>query len=633
MINGSFFEILTEERKAFTMKLYVKSLAGTGDKDYMKPPKRVSLWKKIISIFALTSTIPIVILCLFMIYTTTDILKKNTDSLMRNNIKQLNDNLNIQINAYEDVLYQLYTGDEIVEWVDKLNAEEDMPVTISQLRRYLRGILNSKDYIRSITIITESGLEVTYDCIATTTYANSWIENFSYSTEELYEEISSDNKLHVFPTEYGNTFANKDHYLFHMANRIIDYRDLDKQMGIVIVSLDEELLENILKSSYGNIGANILLDKNGRVISCNNKEKIGTVLFNKNSTEEEKKSSFISFVGDLLQINKKYISVYSYLNEELQWELVSAVNQSVYMKEIKHNAHIIVFVCLLLLFVTILLLWELSRQLINSINTVVSSMRVAGAGDLSTRIEISEKMPLEIESVALQFNKTLGKLVCALEKEKEATDKQRKAEIRALEAQINPHFLYNTLDTINWMAIDRGEFDISNAIGSLANILRYAITDSNGTVCIRDEIEWLKKYIYLQQFRLKNKFVRVIEVAPELLDVKIHKLLLQPFIENAIIHGFNGEQDEYILEVYISREKNNLVIIIRDNGSGMSSDLVNRINNGQTIKTEGKNHIGMDNAIMRLNMYCEGQAKVMVTSEINKGTEVKLILPILIWNE
>ena len=91
--------------------------------------------------------------------------------------------------------------------------------------------------------------------------------------------------------------------------------------------------------------------------------------------------------------------------------------------------------------------------------------------------------------------------------------------------------------------------------------------------------------------------------------------------------------DEYILEVYISREKNNLVIIIRDNGSGMSSDLVNRINNGQTIKTEGKNHIGMDNAIMRLNMYCEGQAKVMVTSEINKGTEVKLILPILIWNE
>lgn len=615
------------------MKIYVKSLAGTGDKDYMKPPKRVSLWKKIISIFALTSTIPIVILCLFMIYTTTDILKKNTDSLMRNNIKQLNDNLNIQINAYEDVLYQLYTGDEIVEWVDKLNAEEDMPVTISQLRRYLRGILNSKDYIRSITIITESGLEVTYDCIATTTYANSWIENFSYSTEELYEEISSDNKLHVFPTEYGNTFANKDHYLFHMANRIIDYRDLDKQMGIVIVSLDEELLENILKSSYGNIGANILLDKNGRVISCNNKEKIGTVLFNKNSTEEEKKSSFISFVGDLLQINKKYISVYSYLNEELQWELVSAVNQSVYMKEIKHNAHIIVFVGLLLLFVTILLLWELSRQLINSINTVVSSMRVAGAGDLSTRIEISEKMPLEIESVALQFNKTLGKLVCALEKEKEATDKQRKAEIRALEAQINPHFLYNTLDTINWMAIDRGEFDISNAIGSLANILRYAITDSNGTVCIRDEIEWLKKYIYLQQFRLKNKFVRVIEVAPELLDVKIHKLLLQPFIENAIIHGFNGEQDEYILEVYISREKNNLVIIIRDNGSGMSSDLVNRINNGQTIKTEGKNHIGMDNAIMRLNMYCEGQAKVMVTSEINKGTEVKLILPILIWNE
>jgi len=237
---------------------------------------------------------------------------------------------------------------------------------------------------------------------------------------------------------------------------------------------------------------------------------------------------------------------------------------------------------------------------------------------------------MEIETVALQFNETLEKLVYAQQKEKEATDKQREAEIKALEAQINPHFLYNTLDTINWMAIDRDEFDISNAISSLATILRYAITDSNGTVCVRDEIEWLKKYIYLQQFRLKNKFVRIIEVAPEVLDIEIHKLLLQPFIENAIIHGFKGEQDEYILEVLLRMENESLTIIIRDNGSGMEPDLVEKINNGQQVKSEEKSHIGMDNAIMRLNMYCEGRAKVHVISELGKGTEITLLLPITI---
>ncbi len=594
----------------------------------MKQSKRVSLWRKLISIFIVTSTIPIILLCLFMLYNTTDLLKKNTDTLMQNSLKQLNDNLNIQLEAYEDILYQLYTGDEVVEWLDKLNAEEDIPVTVNQLRRYLRGILNAKDYIRSITIITESGIEVAYDCITSTTYANSWIDNFSYSMDELYEEISSDNKMHIYSTEYGTTFASEDHYLFHIANRIIDYRDLEKQNGIVIVSLDEELLQRILESSYENISANILVDERGRVISCNKKEKIGTVLFDEDSSEEEKIFNFTDFVSDMLQTDKDYISVYPYRNEDLHWEIVSAANQSSYMKEINNNTYIIVLMGALLLCVTLFLIWKLSHQLVESVNTVVASMKSAGAGNLFTRIPVSETMPMEIETVALQFNETLEKLVYAQEKEKEATHKQQKAEIKALEAQINPHFLYNTLDTINWMAIDRDEFDISNAISSLANILRYAITDSNGTVCVRDEIAWLKKYIYLQQFRLKNKFIRIIEASPEVLDVKIHKLLLQPFIENAIIHGFSGEQDEYVLEVFITQENSNLIIIIRDNGSGMPPDLVEKINSSRQIKTEEKSHIGMDNAIMRLNMYCEGKAQILVNSELGKGTEIKLLLPI-----
>ena len=601
-----------------------------GDDESMKQSKRISLWRRIISIFIITSTIPIILLCLFMFYNTSDVLKKNTETLMQNSLKQLNDNLEIQLEAYEDILYQLYTGDEIVEWVDKLNAEEDIPVTVNQLRRYLRGILNSKDYIRSITIITESGMEVTYDCITATTYANSWIENFSISMDDLYKKISSDNKTHMYSTEYGTTFASQDHYLFHLGHRIIDYRDLEKQMGIIIISLDEELLQRILEPSYENISANILLDENGRVISCYIKEKIGTVLFQKDTKEEEKLNSYKSFISEALQMNKEYVSVYSYKNEKLQWEIVSATDQSVFMNEIYNKAHIIAIVCALLLFVTLFMVWKLSHQLIESVNTVVASMKSAGAGNLSTRIPVSETMPMEIETVALQFNETLEKLVYAQQKEKEATDKQREAEIKALEAQINPHFLYNTLDTINWMAIDRDEFYISNAISSLATILRYAITDSNGTVCVRDEIEWLKKYIYLQQFRLKNKFVRIIEVAPEVLDIEIHKLLLQPFIENAIIHGFKGEQDEYILEVLLRMENESLTIIIRDNGSGMEPDLVEKINNGQQVKSEEKSHIGMDNAIMRLNMYCEGRAKVHVISELGKGTEITLLLPITI---
>lgn len=595
----------------------------------MGKTKQISLWRRLIFIFIMTSTIPIIILCLLMLYETSTALRQNTDALMQNSVKQLGDNLDIQMEAYQDLLYQLYTGDDMVEWVDRINDDYDKPVTINQLRRYLRGILNSKDYIRSITIITESGTEVTYNCIAATTYANSWIDNFSYSMEELYYTISSDNKTHIYSTEYGTTFASEDYYLLHLGHRIIDYRKLEKENGIVILSLDQKVLQQILESSNKNGNENFLVDDEGRIVSCSDKTRIGQQIFEPEASEEEKLDKYRQFAGELLQVNKEYVSIYTGRNEKMQWEIVSAADQSIFMMEIYSKMRIIAGVCLLLLFVTLFLVWKQGRQLMESVNIVVKAMKSVGAGDLETRVPIPEQMPREIETVALQFNDTLEKLVNAQKKEKEATDRQRKAEIRALEAQINPHFLYNTLDTINWMAIDRDEFDISNAINSLATILRYAITDSNGTVTVRDEVEWLRKYIYLQQFRLKNKFVREIEVQPEVWEVKIHKLLLQPFVENAIIHGFRGEQEQYILEVIFTGETDGLHIAIRDNGSGMEPELVEKVNSGQQIRSEGKSHIGMDNAIMRLNSYSDGKAKIFVKSELGKGTEVNIFWPIL----
>lgn len=598
----------------------------------MEKTKQISLWRRLIFIFIMTSTIPIIILCLLMLYETSTALRQNTDALMQNSVKQLGDNLDIQMEAYQDLLYQLYTGDDMVEWVDRINDDYDKPVTINQLRRYLRGILNSKDYIRSITIITESGTEVTYNCIAATTYANSWIDNFSYSMEELYYTISSDNKTHIYSTEYGTTFASEDYYLLHLGHRIIDYRKLEKENGIVILSLDEKVLQQILESSNKNGNENFLVDDEGRIVSCSDKTRIGQQIFEPEASEEEKLDKYRQFAGELLQVNKEYVSIYTGRNEKMQWEIVSAADQSIFMMEIYSKMRIIAGVCLLLLFVTLFLVWKQGRQLMESVNIVVKAMKSVGAGNLETKVPIPEQMPREIETVALQFNDTLEKLVNAQKKEKEATDRQRKAEIRALEAQINPHFLYNTLDTINWMAIDRDEFDISNAINSLATILRYAITDSNGTVTVRDEVEWLRKYIYLQQFRLKSKFIRKIEVQPEVLEVKIHKLLLQPFVENAIIHGFRGEQEQCILEVIFTGETDGLHIAIRDNGSGMEPELVEKVNSGQQIRSEEKSHIGMDNAIMRLNSYSDGKAKIFVKSEMGKGTEVNIFWPIL-FNE
>lgn len=593
---------------------------------------KISLRKKIISLFILTSTMPIILLSLFTFYNTSSTLRKNTEMLTRTNLRQMADNMKISLESYEDLLYQIYTNDDVVKWVDNLNNEEDVAVTVNQLRRYLRGLLNTKDYIRSITVITDSGQLVTYDQLTPTTYDNSWMKNYSLQEADLYEQISSDNKTHILPTEFGTRFASEDYYLFHIAHRVIDYRALEKRSAVVIVSLDEQFLQDLMKSEQSDqtndSNYNYLVGERGRIMSYIDKALISSTLFDQALEAEDRELYYADLAAKSDGFDPKYSSIYTYYDEELNWEIVHVTGQSAYLRGLNEQMLIIAVLSAVLLLLTILIVWRISGQLSDSVISVVGAMRKAEAGNLDVRVAIKDKMPIEIETIAQQFNNTLTKLKDALAKEKEAGEKQRQAEIRALEAQINPHFIYNTLDTINWMAIDRDEFDISNAINTLATILRYAISNSNGTVTVRDEAEWLKKYVYLQQFRLKNKFSCQINIAPEILGFKIHKLLLQPFIENAIIHGFEGEREQSLLTVDMEKyQDKGIRITIADNGKGINEKVLMKINNKQTLAIDDRNHIGIENALARMHVYYQGQEKVEVTSVLGQGTKIVLELP------
>lgn len=589
-----------------------------------------SLQTKLIRLFFVTSIIPILLLSIFFYYNISDIIRKNTEELTINNLEQTASSLKLRLESYEDLLYQMYTDDSLVALVDKINNDEDLAVSVNQLRRLMRGLLYTKEHIRSITVITSKGEIITYDQLTSVTNRNSWIENFSLTKDQIYDEVSKDNYTHIFPTEFGTNFANDDFYLLHIAHRIIDYKDLQKKNGIVVISIDEDLLKEVClthnDSEENTNNFNFIVDNKGRIISYINKELLTQKVVNPDAPIEERREAYLDFITSESFIEKEYITTYIYEEEELSWDIVNVSNQKMIMRKLNTQQKIIILVSFLSLVIVIGLTFLLSNQLSYSIKSVVTTMNVAGSGNFDTRVKIDNKMPREVELIAIKFNDMLGKLGEAREKEKEAGEKQRAAEIKALEAQINPHFLYNTLDTINWMAIDKNEFDISNAITSLATILRYAITKSNEMVEVRDEVEWLKKYIYLQQTRLKHTFRCEINVEPEILDFKIHKLLLQPFIENAIIHGFEGMKREHILKIDMKLEGSFLCITIKDNGKGLEASMVESFNN-RDFKEPESNHIGVENAISRLYMYYGEQISVKFASTLGEGTEVTILIP------
>lgn len=586
-----------------------------------------SLKGKILAAFIITSVFPSIILLIFSYVNTSGIVRDNAKELMSANLLQIKSSLDVWTASYEDILSQIYMNDDIVDLVGDINQENDNATAAGKLRSILRGMFYTKEYIKCITVITDSGRVVFYDLLTGSVTKTSWMAGIGMRQEEIYDLLSADNQTHLLPTRKAGIYAADTYYLFHMGHRMIDYQKGNKQIGVVLVSIDEAMLREICAGADSRSQFVFLADTNGTVISSADRELLEQDVIVWSEDIEERKQAYRTFLEDSGRIESHTATVEAIFDEKIGADIVNVSSQ----KELMERLNIQQRTILAVLGVTVLLLFVLiaamTRNLMSSINRLVNTMKIAEEGKLSVRTVTDEKTPIEIKMIETQFNRMMDKLERSAENEKKANERQRKAEIAALEAQINPHFLYNTLDTINWMAIDKDEYEISNSITSLASILRYGIDNSNAQVEVRRELEWLKQYLFLQQMRLKDTFECGIYAAQETLGRKIHKLLFQPFIENAIVHGFQDRKELHILKVNIDPEAAGIVIRIWDNGKGMSPDLVEMINIGKYPSGRERRSIGMENAITRIQMYYGKSATVKIESGVGEYTSVCIHIP------
>jgi two-component system sensor histidine kinase YesM len=593
--------------------------------------KRSFKYQLIVS-FCMISIIPIVAINLFSYYNITTIVQNNVDELNVTNLSQTKNYYDVVLSSYEDLLYQMYTDDYIVELVDKIVKREDVAVSRSQLRRTLRGIANVKPYIQCITVITDRGDIVFYDKLATSTTNIKWMENYKVTSKELYDSVSAMNHTEFLSTKYAAEFNSQSYYLFHMAHRIVDYKKINKKNGIIILSIDEQLLKEICSRNRGlNNGVEhnnitLITDSNGYLVSFEDNLRVGTKIIDTTS-EDQQDLEYKKFVKTNGFLTGRFMKVYRIYDEDRNWNIINISDQSNIIGQMTNQQKLIIMVIVFSVFLLIIIIIFVSNHLTSSIGQIVKAMKAVERGKLTTQVKAGTRMPVEVEIIADQFNHMITELGESIEKEKAAIKRQREAEITALEAQINPHFIYNTLDTINWLAIDKEQYEISNAINSLAKILRYGVDKSNGAVEIRKEVEWLKQYVFLQQTRFKNSFQFILHAEPHAQDFFIHKLLLQPFVENAVLHGFDGRKENHILEIMISEEQGTIRIMISDNGKGMSEKVVEQINENTGDSEEVNSHIGISNAIGRIKMYYGTAGKVKFISKSGEGTSIFINIP------
>lgn len=594
----------------------------------VKHKKKSSLQLRLTLAFCITSIIPLILMNIFSYYNTSNIVRDNVQELTRVNLLQTASSLDVWLESYEDILFQIYTNDNIVDLIDNINNNENVSVNKNALRRTLHGLFYTKEYISCISVLTENGTLVFYDLLTGSSTRNSWIDDMNMERSELYDLISSDNSAHILSTQKTINFGAEDHYLFHIGHRIIDYRNVQKQLGVVVVSIDEQLLSSVCTSKENPKGSfNFMVDNKGNMVSYPQKELLSTPVIDWSEDEAKRKEAYENYIIRQNIFGGEHISVDVVYDEIFECDIVNVSSQEEVIKRLNDQQKILMLALAFSVGTLAVMILFLTKRLAGSLQKMVPVMKQAGNGILDVRVELNKTMPSEVETIAQEFNGMLERLSLSQQKEREAGERQRQAEIAALEAQINPHFLYNTLDTINWMAIDNKEYEISNSIGALAHILRYGIDNSNGIVTIREECGWLKQYLFLQQTRLKSTFQCEIHVEPELFDCRIHKLLLQPFVENSILHGFDGVNRVHILTVTIAEREEKLCAEIYDNGRGILESMVEQMNQGVFQKSSEKNHIGMENAISRIRMYYGEEGQIRIESCLGEWTKVQILIP------
>ncbi len=597
--------------------------------------KKMSFKSKLIFSFIFVSIIPILLVQSISYFNTTSAMRENVNELITYNLAQTEKNLNTTLNSYMDILYQIYTDDEIIELVKKINEESESAMEISLLRDRLSRLTNSKEGIRSIAILCSGGKAAFYDTLTASSLDSSWM-NKNFNRAEFYSNITASKGSVLIPTSFASQLGDKKYFLFHIANKMVDFNDIRKAaIGVIVISIDEDIIykacnevetNNSVKRGVKSV--NFIVDKEGYIISFPDKNLVGTKISENNTASVKgKDDKYAAAAREISYFDTNSIITNTLTSEKNGWIIVNAVDQSYLFSKVYMTQRLTITFGLLVLLFSIIVIFYVTRNFSGSIGKILKAMKSAQEGELSVRVELDDDGD-EMSAIATRFNKMIFQINKLVEEVKDATFKQKEAEIRALEAQINPHFLYNTLDAINWMAIEKDEHEISNMLKSLAQILRYSVNKSNSIVKLREEIEWLKQYIYLQQTRFNYSFECFLDVDDQVMDCNIHKLLFQPFIENVIIHGFEGIYKGGVLKICIKDMKDSIQITIKDNGKGIDEETVKCLNTSGhgEIVTKGSG-LGVKNVFNRIKMYYGENGSWHMESEPGKGTGIYLKIP------
>ncbi len=542
--------------------------------------------------------------------------KKRDIQTVAHYINQSALNIGIELERLEQMSLMVY--DESIFYFEGYDRQSSIESNKSELNTIINMIFKINEDISGVSIYRPNGGMISY----TNPYSQYYFES---GAESMYDDLlkkASENSILI---------PSKGDKLQDSMLSVSFYKLTHDESKVAIIVLEKKWGGR--KQYYKDLG----LLSNGSIILLNADGDMIMSFRNENAIGDEEIVRSGKLNGKLTADSGVFLmkvygtDKYIFYDKSVEHgcTLLYIAEKGFFAESTQTAYNVILLSSLFLIMLNIVIVILFNKNVYQPITNVESALHAIVTGDTELKVEnvneSNELYPLynDINSLILRLKKLI-------DSEYSAGIMKKQAEIDALQSQINPHFLYNTLESIRGLAIEEGMDEIDKMVKSLADIFRYSITNKNEMVTLEEELRNVDNYLNIQQFRFNNKFIVIRDIEEDTKKCLIPKLIIQPLVENAIIHGLETKEGKGTIKIKARSTLNTLIINIEDDGKGIDRETLDIINecltNGVNVKNTKDIHVGLGliNINERIKLIFDSNYGLNIYSINNFGTNIEL---------
>jgi len=549
-------------------------------------------------------------------YTKNTVMENSIDYTTRL-VSQINRDIDSYIDYMENISSLVINGGEVTEYLFAADDGTQKEQLYNRIITQFNTVVETREDISNIGVVTREGQYI-----------------INGGEDRLNENILlEDVDWYIRAMETGNSILTTSHvqhviqnnykWVVTLSQGIVNPATGENE-AVFFIDLNYKLLKDLCESnSLANNSYVFIVDEAGKIIYHPKQQLLYSGLKTEQIDQVLSSADGSYFIVDEGEVSMLYTVV---ISEKTGWRVVGVANFSELMKGQKEAQNLYFVTAIMIFLAVIFLSTMMATAITRPVKQLMDSMKEVEQGNFE-KANVDVKSGNEIGSLGKSFNIMAERIRQLIEQNTAVQEQKRRSELRALRSQINPHFLYNTLDSIIWMAEGEKNKEVVLMTAALARLLRQSISNDNERIPIEKEIEYTRNYLTIQQMRYKDKLEYEIDVAPDIQKEEIINLVLQPLVENALYHGIKYKGSKGKITIRGFREEDRIVIQISDDGNGMDEETLLNIMD-KSKANEGTGGVGVYNVHTRLQLYYGEDYGLHFESALGQGTTVTVTIPL-----